>query len=394
MFFNYKKLLNLEVPKHFEPIIQEELEKTLLRVINGLELVIKKDLSSAVKANRKILYQERNLSLFHYLPINENVYSVPVVLVPPLMTTVDIFDLVPEHSLANTLVQNGFNVYLIDFGSPDENDSHLKIDDYILNLLYRAIHMTKKHSDSKEVSLLGYCLGGTFSTIYASVSLDIRNDAKNVINIAGPIDLKPLEFFNLLFKPFKKEWFSLVDKYGRLPKELLTVLFKMVDPLNYIRRPFQVLNKAWDRDYLVKHQALSDFFNSFQSLPSGVFKQCFDIISSNDLVSGKLKLLDQIVQLENFQANLLTFGGSKDSFIPPDSVRAVQKHISSKDFQYIELPFGHVSIMGSEKAKSTVWKTCVDWLKVRSGELVNSNQHSESNTQQKQSLKLERLIVD
>ena len=125
-----------------------------------------------------------------------------------------------------------------------------------------------------------------------------------------------------------------------------------------------------------------------------LFKQCFDIISSNDLVSGKLKLLDQIVQLENFQANLLTFGGSKDSFIPPDSVRAVQKHISSKDFQYIELPFGHVSIMGSEKAKSTVWKTCVDWLKVRSGELVNSNQHSESNTQQKQSLKLERLIVD
>ena len=37
----------------------------------------------------------------------------------------------------------------------------------------------------------------------------------------------------------------------------------------------------------------------------------------------------------------------------------------------MELPFGHVSIMGSERAKNTVWKTCVDWLKTRSGEMVN-----------------------
>ncbi|MBI3590695.1 MAG: alpha/beta fold hydrolase [Candidatus Melainabacteria bacterium] len=372
MMSQYRKFLNFEVPKDLEPIIQKELEKTLLRAINGLEIAIKKDIQPPLNKNKKLLYQEKYLTLYHYLPSQENVYDVPVILVPPLMTTTDIFDLVPEHSLVNELVNNGFNVYLVDFGKPDRDDSHLKIDDYILNFLYRAVHMTKKHADAKQVSLLGFCLGGTFSIIYGSVSLDIKNDVKNVINIAGPVDLKCLPFFNLLFKPFKKEWFNLVDKFGCIPKELLTFIFQLSDPIGYLRRPIHVIDKAWDRDFLVKHQALNNFFNNFQNLPGTAFKQSFEIIVSNELVSGKLKLLDQKVNLANFQSNLLAFSGSKDTFIPPDSVREVHKHISTKDFQYSELPFGHISIMGSDKARDTTWKTCVDWLKIRSGEFINS----------------------
>lgn len=377
---NYKKLLNLKIPKEYEPLIYDQIEKTLLRAINGLELVVKKDLSSKDISNKKLLYQEKYINLYHYLPKNKNIYSVPVVLVPPLMVTTDIFDLVQEHSLANTLIENGFNVYLADFGKPDQDDAHLKIDDYVLNFLYRAVHMSKKHSNTEHMTLLGYCLGGSFSTMYASVSLDIKNDIKNVINIAGPVDLKNLPFFNLIFKPFKNEWFALVDKFGSLPKELLTFIFKVADPLSYLRRPFQIINKAWDRDFLIKYQALSNFFNNFQNLPAATFKQCFEIISSNDLISGKLKLLDQNINLSNLQANYLAFGGSMDTFIPPDSIRAVQKYISSRDFQYIELPFGHLSIMGSERAKHTVWKTCVDWLKTRSGELVSKDVINHSST--------------
>ena len=374
MIFNYKKLLNIEIPKDFEPVVQEQVEKTLLRAINGLEIAIKKDIRPASNGNKKLLYQEKYISLYHYLPKNENIYSIPIILVPPLMVATDIFDLVPEHSFVNLLLENGFNVYLVDFGKPDITDAHLKIDDYVLNFLYRAVHMSKKHANAEYMTMLGYCLGGSFSTMYASVSIDIKNDIKNVINIAGPIDLNYLPFFNLLFKPFKKEWFALVDKYGGLPKELTTFIFKIADPLSYIRRPLQVINKAWDRDFLVKYQALNGFFNSFQSLPAATFKQCFELISTNDLILGKLKLLDQNINLSNLKASYLAFGGSRDTFIPPDSVRAIQKHISSKDFQYMEFPFGHLSIMGSEKAKDTVWKTCVDWLKVRSGKLVGRDE--------------------
>ncbi|MBI2995444.1 MAG: hypothetical protein HYY52_01875 [Candidatus Melainabacteria bacterium] len=371
MKFNfYKKILNLEIPKAIEPIIQENVEKILLRAINGLEVVIKRDIRPPEITPKKLLYQEKYITLYHFIPRTESLYEVPVILVPPLMTTTDILDLVSGHSLAEMLVENGSNVYLVDFGKPEKYDSHLRIDDYILNFLYRAVHMTKKHSNSKQVSLVGYCLGGSFSIIYSSTSTDIKNDIKNVINIAGPIDFKNLPFFKLLFKPFKKEWFAVIDKFGCVPKELLTFIFKVSNPLSYIYGPLHVINKSWDRDFLVKQQALTNFFSNFQNLPAVTFKQFFEIIESNSLISRKLKLLDQTVNLANFQASLLAFGGSRDTFIPPDSVRTVQKYISSKDFQYNELPFGHISIMGSERARTAVWKTCVDWLSTRSGELI------------------------
>ena len=380
MVLNYKKILDFEFPKKLEPIIEDQAQKTLLRLINGLEILLKKDIRPDVNRNKKLLYQEKYLTLYKYIPRTEKAYEVPVILVPPLMTTTDVFDLSPSHSLASTLLDNGYSVYLVDFGKPERNDSHLKLDDYILNFLYRAVHMTKKHSDANEVTLLGYCLGGTFSILYGSVYLDIKNDIKNVINIAGPLDLKHLSFFNLLFKPFKKEWFNLADRYGCIPKELLTFIFNLSDPVGYFRRPLNLLNKSWDRDFLVKHQALSNFFDNFQNLPAATFKQCFDIITSNDLIAGKLNLLDQKINLANFKSNLLTFAGTRDTFIPADSVRAIQKYISTKDFQYAEFPFGHISIMGSEKAKNTVWQTCVNWLKDRSGQFVNLKEESLSNS--------------
>ena len=372
MAINLKNLLNLEIPKDFESVVEAEIEKNLLRLINGLEVAIKGDIRPQQNSKKKVLYQEKHLILYHYEPLQNEIFSVPVLLVPPLMTTTDIFDLLPQHSLANELAENGFNVYMLDFGKPDKNDSHIKIDDYVLNFLYRAVHMIKKHSSSDKVSLLGYCLGGTFSILYSSVSLDARNDVKNVINIAGPVDVSSLPFFNMIFKYFKKEWFNLANKHGGVPKELLTFIFKISDPVGYFRRPLHLLNKAWDRDSLVKYQALSNFFSNFQHLPAATFKQAYEIICSNALVTGKLKLMDQTVSvdLSNCRASLLVFAGSRDTFIPADSVRAIQKHISSKDFQYVELPFGHVSIMGSERVKDTIWKTCVDWLKTRSGNLV------------------------
>lgn len=379
MGLNLKKLMSFKISSNLEPIIYCELEKILLRVINGLEVAVKKDIRPNFSSKKEVLYQEKNLSLFRYSPVYKDLYEVPVIFVPPLMTTTDIFDLTPTHSLADTFVNNGFNVYLIDFGKPDRSDSHLRVDDYVLNFLYRAINITKKHSDSKQVSLLGYCLGGTFSIIYASLSLDVKNDIRNVINIAGPIDLKNLLFFNLLFKRFKSEWFSLVDKYGCIPKELLTFIFKLIDPVGYIRRPLHVVNKSHDRDFIVKYQSLSNFFSNFQNLPAGVFKQAYEIISSNKLISGKLKLMDGTVSVDlgNLRASHLAFGGLRDTFIPVESVRAVQKYISTNDFQYVELPFGHVSIMGSDKAKNTVWKTCVDWLKDRSGKMITTEKHLE-----------------
>ena len=48
------------------------------------------------------------------------------------------------------------------------------------------------------------------------------------------------------------------------------------------------------------------------------------------------------------------------------SVEILGKHIVSDDYEFKEFPFGHLSILASSKAKETIWKECVSWLKERS----------------------------
>jgi len=52
-------------------------------------------------------------------------HRVPVLLIPPLAADPLNFDLLPNRSLVKFLLGQGYRVYLADFGSPDEDHSHL-----------------------------------------------------------------------------------------------------------------------------------------------------------------------------------------------------------------------------------------------------------------------------
>ena len=49
------------------------------------------------------------------------------------------FDLFPDRSLVRFLLAHGFSVYLADFGSPQQDHSHLGLADYTTEMLPEAI---------------------------------------------------------------------------------------------------------------------------------------------------------------------------------------------------------------------------------------------------------------
>lgn len=316
---------------------------------------------------KKLLYKERNLSLYHFENKDSDLYEVPVLLVPPLMNTSKIFDLAPNLSFAKELSNNGFNVYLVDFGNPDIENMEDKLDLLILDEVYRAVFMTKKHSLSESVSILGFCMGGLSCVAYSSASNKIKDYVKNVINIAGPVDFRPLKFYEKMFKPFRGFWFRLADAYGYLPGGVLSFLFKIGAPLSHIKRPFRNMFKKKDKEFLEKHEALTEFFNDFRNIPAESFKQMMNMIEVNSFVRDTIQLMDVDISLSNFNANLLTISGSKDKFIPSDAVTAMHKYINVEDAKHIEVPLGHLSMIFGSRAKETTWKHCVDWLRDRSG---------------------------
>ena len=114
--------------------------------------------------------------LYRYYPLvpPEQRKKVPLLLVFALMNKPQILDLRPGHSFVEYMLKQGYDVFLLDWGSPGLEDKDLKFDDYALDYLPRAIRKMKTVSGSEEFSMLGWCIGAILTTLYAAVCPDRR----------------------------------------------------------------------------------------------------------------------------------------------------------------------------------------------------------------------------
>jgi polyhydroxyalkanoate synthase len=148
--------------------------------------------------------------------------------------------------------------------------------------------------------------------------------------------------------------------------------------MGFLKRQVTLVRNFGNKEFLRRFKALSSFYSSFTNLPAASYKHMVNFIDENALIKGDVRLMNVDINLKNFSSNLLSVAGSKDSFTPPDSIKIVEKYISSKDVEYKEVPLGHLTLMGSILAKETTWKHCIDWLTSRSGDLISIDNKAHS----------------
>ena len=95
--------------------IQRAVEKVLSRNIDGLKHLDGLALDHGVTP-KDIVYSRGSMKLYHYQPVCDEIYRVPIVLVMSLINRYYIVDLAPGQSFVEYLVEQGFDVYLIDWG--------------------------------------------------------------------------------------------------------------------------------------------------------------------------------------------------------------------------------------------------------------------------------------
>src|SRR5271165_7351927 len=149
-------------------IVSREIERAIQRNIKGLEYFRLGD-PPVAQTPRDVVYKRGTLELYHYRPLAEEIYRVPLLLVMSLVSKAYIFDLGPGQSLIEFLLKRGYDVYMIDWGVPRREDSRLKLEDYCLDFIPDCAGRMAEHSGEKDFSLLGYCMGGTLALIYAAL---------------------------------------------------------------------------------------------------------------------------------------------------------------------------------------------------------------------------------
>ena len=169
-----------------------------------------------------------------------------------------IFDLTPGQSFVEHLVRAGFDVYLVDWGTP--RAEHRGAEDRRLRgrpaaRLHRAGAAALRRID--EVTLLGYCLGGIFTALYAA--MEPTGPLKNLLQLATPVNGEGMELQRQLLTSEGLDPDLIVDTLGNVPSSMIEGAFQMLRPLQKASGQAQLLNNADDprvRQGAPAHRAL------------------------------------------------------------------------------------------------------------------------------------------
>ena len=151
----------------------------------GMEILLHPTDISVGTTPSNVVYTEDDMKLLHYKPIVEKPYPVPVLIVYALVNRYYILDLQPDKSVVKKLLDEGLDVYIIDWGYPSGADRYLTLDDYVNGYLKNAVTRVRELSGSDTITLFGVCQGGTLSVMYAALHPE---NVKNLVTLVTPVN--------------------------------------------------------------------------------------------------------------------------------------------------------------------------------------------------------------
>src|SRR6478735_2200716 len=228
-------------------VVRRAADRTLRGFVNGLALVMDGSMTPVGDTPRTRILHQGKLEVWRYLPPHDDAnepdkdesvattrFPVPILLVPPLMVRPYIYDLRPEHSMVRFLNRAGFDVYLVDFGVPEREDRHTRLDDYVLDFLPTAVEAVRKHHGTRDLSLVGYCMGGIFSLLYTAAFADAG--VRNLVTVAAPIDFDKMGLLSHVARLAHDQVQFLADRIGNVPGFLNSQALKMLAPIKRFTR--------------------------------------------------------------------------------------------------------------------------------------------------------------
>ena len=310
----------------------------------------------------EVVYRKDRMRLLHYSSDAKARRSPPILMVYAVINKPYVLDLHPDRSVIKTFLRKGFDVYLIDWGTPHRSDKFISTEDYVERYVDYAVDWIGDHCDTDQISLFGYCLGGTLAAIYAAVHPD---KVRNLMIMAAPIDFR--DEHGLLNWWTNEDHFDaekLTRAYGNIPDYLFSSTFKYLDPAQ------NLLLKYIDLFENVQNEKFVDmFFRMEQWIHDGVpMTGAFyrDLIEKwyqkNQIVKNEFRINGNKVDLKNISMPVVTITGERDHIAPPASVRSLLDFISSKKKKSIHCDCGHIGLSVGGKAHKEVWPEVTNWL--------------------------------
>jgi polyhydroxyalkanoate synthase subunit PhaC len=314
----------------------------------------------------EVVYEENKLQLLHYEAKTEEQHDVPILIVYALINKPYILDLQPDRSVVQTLLEAGFDVYMIDWGEPSALDRSLSLEDYVTRYIDNCIDEVRERSGQDSINVLGYCMGGTMSAMYAALYPEkVRNLALMASGLCFAGDGGVLEVWGAddYYDPE-----TVTETFGNVPADFLDVGFALMDPVaNNVTKYVRFYDNMEDEDFVENFGRMERWLSEGIDVAGVAYEEFIrDIYQENKLMQNELELGDKRVDITEIDMPVLQIVAEYDHLIPPGASKPFNEAISSDDTEILEFATGHIGMSVSSRSHAELWPQVCEWFETRS----------------------------
>jgi polyhydroxyalkanoate synthase len=351
-----------------EPALTErlrlEVERAVQRSLKSVELFGAPP-PTVGKTPKSVLHHRGTLSLYHYHATADEIYRVPLLLVMAPTNKAYILDLAPGQSLIEFLLARGYDIYLMDWNAPGDDESDLKIENYVLDFIPDCLRRVQQDSGEDEVTLVGYCAGGMLSAIHVALIPD--GPVKNLVCFTTPVDFSKMNLFRSMSDAKVFDVDKLVDSVGIIPADLVVAGFDALRPASRVAGQLRLWDNLWNDEFVKGFRMMERWGNETLPLPGAYFRQTVkELMRANALYEGTLRIGGRKVDLGKITVPFLHIIAQYDHIVPPACAQPLVQRVGSRDKEEVMLPGGHVSIAAGPNAVKRMWPKLDAWLQNRS----------------------------
>ena len=344
--------------------IEHEIQRAIQRSIKGVEYFSTGG-PALGSTPRDLLHGRGTMNLYHYRPLADEVYRVPVLIVMATTNRGYILDMIPGQSFIEFLLKRGYDVYMLDWNPPKPEEKSLRMEDYVLDFIPDCIRRVQQDSGEQDVSVIGYCFGGVLSVLYGSIFND--GPMKNLVCFTTPVDFRELKLFSNFADRRYFDVDRLLDSVGNMPPEMVLSSFEMLRPASRVMGQLQLWENIWNDEYVKSYRMFDRWATDTLPLAGEYFRSITkDLLWDNKLFDGKMSVGGRKADIADIKVPILHAVAEHDHIVPYDSAKYLIQRVSSTDKEEVMLKGGHVSLVAGANAVKRLWPKVDSWLSGRS----------------------------
>jgi polyhydroxyalkanoate synthase len=354
----------LRSPTELVERVRRDLRRNALRARNGIRVVRGSGRPQTGLTPKETVWEDGPSVMWRYRS-DRVTQGPPLVIVFSLVSQSYILDLVPGNSFVEHLRDDGFDVFMVDWGIPGERESRNGLDDYAERLLPEIIDRVCDLTGSPDVALAGYCFGGLLTLMAAAA--DPTLPLASLMTIATPVDFTEAGVLTDALKSGALDVAEALDEAGNVPPHVLLQYFRLMKPTAELAQYANLIDRLWDDDVVQAHQLVTGWATDHVPFPGRTARQVVEMLMrENALVSGSLRLGGRPVSLADIRVPYLNVVATRDHIVLPAAARPAIDLVGSQDKHELLLDAGHIGLAVGRKAHQLTIPQISAFLKDRS----------------------------